>query len=254
MSMQAAARIHAMAGQQGRSRLATLRSAPPLTVRQTGPDRVHLVGTAAGPLGGDELALAVRVDAGAALTVRSTAATVVLPGRSGCPSHVRIEVVVGDGARLDWDAGALILTAGCSHEAVTRIRLGDGACLRWRDLVVLGRHGETPGRARLALHADAAGRPLLRHCLDVGGPGWDGPAVLGGAPAVGSLLAVGGHPRTGGAPAGDRGGVPRATNAPGDGRAVLRLAGGGTQVCAVGPAEAVRRALDRSAPAPDGCV
>jgi urease accessory protein len=36
------------------------------------------------------------------------------------------------------------------------------------------------------------GRPLLHHELSVGpdAPGWDGPAVLGGARAAGSLVAV----------------------------------------------------------------
>ncbi|MFI6271578.1 hypothetical protein [Micromonospora zamorensis] len=50
-----------------------------------------------------------------------------------------------------------------------------------------------PGAAvRVHTHVDYAGRPLLRQSLAVGprAPGWAGPAVLGGAPATGSLLVV----------------------------------------------------------------
>src|SRR3954464_10591869 len=70
----------------GRTVLATLRSDPPLTLRQTGPTQVHLVSTGAGPLGGDRLRLAVDVAPGTTLDVRSVAATLVLPGPAGAQS------------------------------------------------------------------------------------------------------------------------------------------------------------------------
>src|SRR5262245_2404397 len=50
-----------------------------LAVRRTGPDTVHLIGTAATPLGGDELDIEIVVAAGARLVVRSVAATIALP-------------------------------------------------------------------------------------------------------------------------------------------------------------------------------
>jgi urease accessory protein len=63
------------------SRLVELRSDPPLVLRAT-PAGLHLVGGAAGPLGGDELALDITVGAGACLVVRSAAATLAQPASS----------------------------------------------------------------------------------------------------------------------------------------------------------------------------
>jgi urease accessory protein len=61
-----------------------------------------------------------------------------------------------------------------------------------RDIAVLGRSDEEPGRltTRLIVHRD--GRPLLDQQLDTGpgAPGWDSGAVLGGHRAVGQLLVV----------------------------------------------------------------
>ena len=86
--MRATARIVAVADGRGGTRLAVLQGEVPLLPRRTGsagpgPVTVHLVGGAAGPLGGDDLHLAVRVGPGARLRLRSVAATVALPGRGG---------------------------------------------------------------------------------------------------------------------------------------------------------------------------
>ncbi|RZU48987.1 UreD urease accessory protein [Krasilnikovia cinnamomea] len=82
--MRAAARIVAEADGRGGTRLSVLRGEPPLLLRRTGaaggPATVHLVGGAAGPLGGDDLRLDVEVGPGAWLEVRSVAATLALPG------------------------------------------------------------------------------------------------------------------------------------------------------------------------------
>jgi len=83
--MRATARITAVAD-GGRTRLVTLRSEPPILVRRTGPRHadgeveVHLVGGAAGPLGGDRLRVEVTVGPGARLCVRTVAASLALPG------------------------------------------------------------------------------------------------------------------------------------------------------------------------------
>jgi urease accessory protein len=84
--VKAVARLVAVADAAGRTRLSLLRGEPPLLPRRTGvrPDGavvVHLVGGAAGPLGGDHLALDVEVRPGAVLEIRSVAATLALPGR-----------------------------------------------------------------------------------------------------------------------------------------------------------------------------
>ena len=58
----------------GRSRGSNARAV--IAARATEPDTVHLVSTAATPLGGDTIALRVIVEPGARLRVRSAAATV----------------------------------------------------------------------------------------------------------------------------------------------------------------------------------
>ena len=177
----------------GRTRCTTLRSAPPLTLRATGPGLVHLVGSAAGPVGGDELRLAVDLAAEAALTVRSVAASIVLPGPSGSPSSLDLDVTVGAGATLRWLPEPTIAVHGCDHRATSRIRLAAGARLVWREVVVLGRHDEGPGSVLQRLRVDLDGRPVLRNDLAVGPrwPGSLGPAGVGEGRAVATALVVG---------------------------------------------------------------
>jgi len=65
-----------------------------VAARVTEPDTVHLVSTAATPLGGDSIVIRVIVEPGARLRVRSAAATVALPGRATTEStaHWYLEV------------------------------------------------------------------------------------------------------------------------------------------------------------------
>src|SRR5258707_5048003 len=98
--MRAAARVVAVLDARGRTRLAVLHGEPPLLPRRTGDGRVHLVGGAAGPLGGDDLLLSLEVGAGASLQVGTVAASVALPGRDGAPSRVRVQASVADGGCL----------------------------------------------------------------------------------------------------------------------------------------------------------
>lgn len=190
--MRARAWVVVTAGADGRSVCSRLRSDPPLTLRQT-LDGVHLVGSGAGPLGGDDLALAVAVEAGAELRLAAVAASLAMPGPNGAPSRFALDVDVGPGGALRLLGAPLVLVAGCDHHVDVRIRLGRGAALVWRDEVVLGRHDEPSGSLRQRVAVDLDDRPLWRSELAVGprSPGFDGPAVLAGARAVGSLLLVG---------------------------------------------------------------
>ena len=63
---------------------------------------MHLVGGAAGPLGGDRLRLEIEVGAGALLDVRSVAASLALPGAGGAQSRLEVtaRVEVGRAAAL----------------------------------------------------------------------------------------------------------------------------------------------------------
>lgn len=176
----------------GRTRCSVLRSQPPLTMRPTA-EAVYLVGTAAGPLGGDDLRLEVAVAPFAELTVRSVAATTLLPGVHGGRSSAHVDVTVGAGASLHWRPRPVIVTAEADHVATTTIDLDPGASLWWREEVVLGRHREAPGSLLQRLRVDVAGRPLLRNDLALGPrwPGSLGPAGTAGAAAVGTVLVVG---------------------------------------------------------------
>lgn len=197
--VEATARITAAApGSPGDpTRLPLLSSAGPLALRRTrseGPEaRVTLVGAMSAPLGGDRLALRVRAEPGARLCVDSAAATLALPGPGGEPARYDLHLSIGDDARVRWLPEPLISAQGSVLHQSVRIDLAPRARLVFRDVLVLGRTGEEPGRLTSRLTLVHAGRPLLDQRLDQGSgaPGWDSAAVLGGFRAVGQLLVAG---------------------------------------------------------------
>jgi urease accessory protein len=201
---------------------------------------VHLVNAAGGPLAGDRLRLDIDVAAGVRLMVRSAAATVALPGHGPGPSSMDVRAEVASGGALDFRPEPTVAAAGCHHRVTAEIILGEGAHLRFREEVVLGRFGEVAGSVHTTLRADvrraSSSWPLLRQelALTPDTPGLAGPAVLGGARAVGSLLVAGPGPAGLGASA-----------AVADGVAVLPLAGPGVLVTALADdAVSLRRRLD----------
>lgn len=222
--MKGTAVVRAGRRRDGTCRLIELRSTPLLTMRVT-DDGIYLVSAAGGPLGGDELELVVEVGDGCSLTLRSVGAALFRPGPGPGqdPARARVTASVGEAACLIWEPQPAIAGAACNLDASARVELADGARLRWLDEVVLGRFGESPGRWSSTLVVDLAGTPLLRQRLAVGpgAPGWDGPAVVGRARAVGQLLSVGydvnqttnSHLATVMALAGDRGTLVSATAA-----------------------------------------
>lgn len=176
----------------GRTRCTTLRSSPPLTLRET-PEGFYVVGSAAGPLGGDDLCLDMTLAEGATLAVRSVAAQMVLPGPSPGPSWMHVVVNVGEGATLSWLPEPMILAGRADHRSTIVIQLAATAQLVWREEIVSGRDGEAGGSLWQRLRIDRGGRPLFRNDLALGPywPGSDGPAGTGGARVVGTLLVVG---------------------------------------------------------------
>jgi urease accessory protein len=217
--VRARARVVVEADGTGGSRLAMCFGEAPLLPRRTGPAgtgpvQVHLVGGAAGPLGGDDLLVEIEVGPGAHLRLHTVAATIVLSGSSG-RSRTRVRARVAEGGRLDWLPEPLVATAGCDHVAAAEVELAADAVLTWRDELICGRTGEEPGDLVQATVVRRTGRPLSHQELRVGpsAPGWAGPSGLGGHRAVGSLLLVGLDP-TSGPPAVD-----------GARAALLRLAG-----------------------------
>lgn len=233
-ALRAHAVVVAERGPDGRTRLCELRSSPPLALRQAG-GAVWMVGTAAGPLAGDHLRLRVAVGPGASLTLRSTAASVVLGGPGEHVSVVSVDATVAEGGTLRWLPEPTVATGGCRHRASASISVAGGASVVWRDELVLGRHGEAPGCTSSRIAVDLEGRCVARHALRVGpeAPGWDGPAVLGDAGAAGTVVVV------------DPALAPQ-TSSLGPDAAVLALAGGGAVVSAVAPdAFELRRRLDQ---------
>jgi urease accessory protein len=243
--MRATARVVASCDAAGQTRLTVLRGEAPLLPRQTGVNEVHFVGGAAGPLGGDHLRIEVEVGAGATLRLGSVAATLALPGRDGALSRLEVHATVATAGRLVWLPEPLIAAYRCRHETLSTVELADSASLVWREELVCGRHAEESGDARLATVVSCAGRPLYHNELSVGpsAPGWSGPAVLGTARVYASLLLVdqGRHADD------EHRSSARLSLINGVG-AVMRLAGGGVVVSAMGgDLPAVRRALQAKA-------
>ncbi|GIF53300.1 urease accessory protein [Asanoa ferruginea] len=195
--MRAEARLVAEADGRGGTRLSTMYGEPPLLPRRTGHRQtthaeVHLVGGAAGPLGGDDLRVDVEVRPGARLVVRTVAASLAQPSHPSAPSTLTVTVSVGANGALAWLPEATIAVRGCDHRTRSIVDLADGAELLWREEIVAGRHGERSGDLATATTVRYAGRTLLRHDLAIGprAKGWDGPAVIG-ARTAGTLLIVG---------------------------------------------------------------
>jgi urease accessory protein len=187
--MRAEARIVLDADHAGRLFARELVTPAPLGARLAGGE-LHLLGTAAGPLGGDRLRLTLELRPGVRATVRSVAAAVAQRG-DGSVSRHDVEVAVGADAHLAWEVQPLVAAAGCHHEASATVRLAPGASVVWRDELVLGRSGEPPGRCTSTLRVVRDGGVVLHHALSTATPGWSGPAVTAGAKVIGQRAVVG---------------------------------------------------------------
>ncbi|HEU5475437.1 MAG TPA: urease accessory protein UreD [Actinophytocola sp.] len=163
---------------RGHSVIRRLRSAAPLTLM---PDRdrgaaavVRLLNSAAAPLAGDDLELTVRVGAGARLELLGVAATLALPGHRFEPSRFRLTLDLGAGAEMSYLPEPTVVTGRARHRSVLRAELAGAAGLRCREVLVLGRTGERPGRLTTETHVCRAGVPVLRQCLEIGDEVLDG--------------------------------------------------------------------------------
>ncbi|WP_375477724.1 urease accessory protein UreD [uncultured Jatrophihabitans sp.] len=149
--------------------LGDLRCEPPLTVRRvTAPPGVCglcLVGTAAGPLAGDEHLLDLRLEpyARAALTAAGAS---IAQGRGGAPATVTQRARLDAGAELVADPGPLVVSEGSRVAVRVELDLAADASIEWRELIVLGRSMDAaPGRATVRWDVVRAGRPVLRQLL-----------------------------------------------------------------------------------------
>lgn len=193
------ARSRAVIGPGGR--LAELACQPPLTLRRITAARpevcaLYLVGSAAGPLAGDDLALTLEVQDSAHASLQATGAAIA-QGRPGCgASSLRIQATVGAGARLAADPGPLIVRGGGRVDARVDIRLAPDATVDWRELIVLQRDAG-PGRpaepaVTVRWDVTRGGRPLLRQLVDLTDPGWQRwPGLVAGRRVLASALLAG---------------------------------------------------------------
>lgn len=227
--MRAGAAVATGLSSDGRTVISRMASAPPLTLRQTGPCTVHLISTAAGPLGGDRLALDLDIAPRTTLELGSVAATLVLPGEG--ESEMLVTARVGAGATLRFTPEPTVLAAGCDHRLIVRLMLEPDATVLWREEIVFGRYGEEPGRCHARFDATSGdGRPVLRQEFTVGDPALGtSSAVFGSARCVGTTF------------------LTATAKAPlvADGVAVLPLAASGTLVSALaGDAVELRSRLE----------
>jgi urease accessory protein len=149
----------------GETVVRSIRGGHHFAARVTGPGEVHLVGTAAGPLGGDDVTIAVQLGPGARLAVRSAGATIVQPGRLVPDSRLNLLLAVQDDAHLDVECEPTVVCHRAEHEAVTVLELAGSGQARLLERVVLGRAREPGGQwvGRTLLTRDDV--PELRHTL-----------------------------------------------------------------------------------------
>jgi urease accessory protein len=165
--------IVARAGPGGRTRLPVMKAGGQLAVRRTGPSMVHLVATAFGPLGGDDVEISLVVEDGARLLVRSVAAAIALPARGGLvPSTQRITASVA--GVLDLGLEPTVVAAGAHHRAELTADVGPTGVLTATEQVLLGRTGEEPGRWTGTVRVVREGVPVLHTTVGLGPgePAW----------------------------------------------------------------------------------
>ena len=179
-----------------RTVLRELRSMAPLTLfprRRSGATAVvHLVNSATSPLGGDDLRLTVRVGPGATLRISGVAATLALPGLHGEGSLSTVDVVVEEGGSLEYLPEPTVITARARHTAVFRAALASDAYLHTREVLVLGRAGESPGTLTSSQHVTRGSVPVLRQTLTIGSALDASLAGLAGRRVLATDLVVGG--------------------------------------------------------------
>jgi urease accessory protein len=153
-------------------RLTFLRSEPPLTLRQVQADddetcALCLVGTAAGPLAGDQLSLELEVRAGAKVVLTATGASIAQGRPGGRAAELSVRAALNDGSQLTADTGARIVCTGSRVDVQVVIEVGTGCSLEWRELIVLGRSDEPAGEAVLRWDVTQGGVPVLRQVVDL---------------------------------------------------------------------------------------
>jgi urease accessory protein len=146
-----------------------------------------IVGSAATPVGEDDITLELHVGEGVSATVRSVAAMVVYAGR-GAGTRITTRLHVATGATLVWQPEPVIVTARAHHRAVLVADVADGGTLVIDDVVVLGRSDEAAGRFLSTTELRRNGEAISLTSFDTATPGWSGPGGTAGAKVVGTRV------------------------------------------------------------------
>lgn len=117
------------------------------------PDRALL-------LAGDHVALEVRVDPGLHLTLVETAGTVAYDMRGGRASW-STALRIGAGATVVHETLPWVSAAGSDVTRTLDVDMAPGGRALLRETLVLGRHGEEPGRLRTLSHVRREGVDVL---------------------------------------------------------------------------------------------
>lgn len=161
---------------------------PMLLSHDAGGARVSLVPDGALLLGGDAIELDIEVGPGACLDLVEPGGTVAFDMRGGRASW-SVLVTLGPGARLTWAGEPFIVSAGADVRRTTVVRMAQSATLAMRETLVLGRHGESPGRILQHTAVSVDREPVLVEELPL--DDLDAAILLGGHRVLASVLAVG---------------------------------------------------------------
>jgi len=154
----------------GRTVLAASHQEPPLRVVRAfalpdGAALVHLHNVSGGLLGGDQLALHVRVGSRARAQLTTTGATRIYQPREGAPATTQVnEITVDENALLEFLPDSIIPFAGARFSQRTQIHLQEGAGIFWWEILAPGREarGEIFEYESLGMSVDitSMGRPI----------------------------------------------------------------------------------------------
>lgn len=157
------------------------------------PCHAYLLHPPGGVVGGDALALAVRVEEGASALLSAPGATKCYRS-AGARSEICQRFQVAEQGRLEWLPHETILFSGCDISVRNRLELAEGARFLGWELLCLGRPASaapfTQGRAVVGLEVLRAGRPLLCERLRLSPDRLARPGHLRGFPVLATLLAT----------------------------------------------------------------
>jgi urease accessory protein len=185
-----------------RSGATDMYSEPPFAIRRSG-DQYIVVGSAAAPVGGDELSLMIDVMDGASAHVTTAVATMLWPAPNGVvASSLTTALTVHANSHLRWWPEPSVSVTGSHHETRTTVSLATGASCVIVEEIALGRHAECPGFVDAALRIERNGTVLIHHAepYGFGSAGWRTAVGTGDARHVLTAVLVGvcdaGAPRT----------------------------------------------------------